>query len=187
MDTKDLLTQAFEFTLKRAARDYKQGVFGKKIEIIFLDDSTEQGWSIEEAMNIDLKKRLLAERKQTALALSMSDAIFYFASNEEQMQKGLFEPGEGDKEPLMMSLWYSPCEGLFDDDTDAVLILFSCVPDQIDYYRAVKFKKDKKTKAVYARGTTIPDNAFALRDGWLRIMWGVNWKYKYGCDGDKLI
>ncbi|MBR6088499.1 MAG: hypothetical protein IKP86_01105 [Anaerolineaceae bacterium] len=177
-DPKVLQEQVFEDMVRRAAEDFAGGVFRSKIEIIYSGGSSENGPAIETAEMQDAGTLFAAEHTQTVTGLSISDAMAHFDPDDSQLVRGIFEPGSGGREPLMMSVWFS-LPGGGSDDTFAVLYLFSCVPGTDIFARGVGFRTDKNTRTVSSIGMPVTENIMAIRTAWMRIMWGANRMFEY--------
>lgn len=179
MDDKILMEKIFARIINDISAKIRDGGDFQYADIVFANDKMDTGLSRSINALENFRKYLLLPDKNKVTALAMTDAVFAFEANEDDLSKGLFVPGEGDMEPLAIAFVCSDIKELY-PDSDVLAFLFSCIPDKTEIRNGFLFRLEKDSGDIMIKKTTIPENAEAVWRGWMRIMWGMNWQVRYG-------
>ena len=181
MDNNQLIELGFAKILNAAMKHISSKPSGHYIEIVYMDDSTESGISTSSFVNDRLEKYLLSEDSCNISAYATMDAGANLDPDEEQLSTGIYAPNEGIKEPMTIGFYIELREN-DNIDHEAELHMFSCIPYYSEPRRAVALKTDQKTKTILAKNIKTSDNFNKVWQSWMRVMWGRNWKIRYGTE-----
>ncbi|MBQ6474978.1 MAG: hypothetical protein IJJ34_02090 [Clostridia bacterium] len=183
MDDKDVLNLGYTKLARMAMSYVSNGIKQPRIDIIYKDDSVDGGLSMRSFQIDRLKDLLSSDDPQSVTAYATLDAVNALEPDEEQREKGLFVPSEGIREPLAMGIYNGEDVS---ENHDAKLYLYSCMPYFIgnSFGLALKVHQDKGTITA-EKGPSV-ENAEKIWKSWMRILWGMNWKDRYGEKPDNI-
>lgn len=177
MNNNQLTELAFNKLIGASIKNMSSAEDIQEIQILYMDDTADNGISITAFRCDVLADYLLYEDPHRVTAAATMDAVFALQPDEDQYESGIYTPGEDDKEPLAMGIYIHHVKGM-DREGDAELHMFSCIPDY-ERQHSVFLKTDHEIGKTLIKSTTVPENMKKIRSAWMRVMWGRNQKTKY--------
>ena len=181
MENKNLIEIAFAKITHESMKNISSKKSANRIELVFMDDSTENGIGMSSFQNDRIKEYVQSGDSRIVMARASMDAVTTLNPDEEQLYKGIYVPNEGIKEPMAIG-FYIDRKGDSSVEYEAELYMFSCIPYYSDAKKGIHMKIEQETQMIIAKNVPVPESVEKAWQSWMRVMWGMNWKIRYGTE-----